>query len=409
MWDAVIERQAYMRAVIETLQQRRLLLLQENSSLVDAAETTTSSSSSCSSSAMLDSPFSSPSVDPLPDGSTAVYVAAESGKSSEVLILAQLGADVHSANVNGWTPVIIAACNDQSKIIEILGEYGADMNAVDKNKDSAITIAAFNGCINALHTLVEYGADVDQSDGNGVTPMVTAFMAGKKEATVKLMQLGADPSQFVAEKLRTAPEHPACMVYHDVFCQGVHESAPCGLIRIPDSEKNALFKLAKLMSSCCGGNAYYSSNNDYFLYTDMASQTIFEADVAKLFLETVSEERVQVMSSIPYPIRRKVCALAYRILCSSLILDGDRIVLSAKVRRYKDILCLLLDKEMLKDTLALRSTCKSNNENRRFPVSIAGDYHELETNLVESFVAFESSRFVDTSEINAAIRLLSSQ
>lgn len=394
MLDAVNERQAYMRAVIATLQRRKSHEISTNLGVASARSSSYRSNTNNK---------DSDTIEPLSDGSTAVYVAAESGKSSEVLTLAELGADVHSANEDGWTPAIIAACNDQTKVIKILGQYDADLNIVDKNKDSAITIAAFNGCINALHTLAEYGADINQPDGKGLTPMVTAFMAGKREATVKLMQLGADPSQFVAEALRTDPEHPACMEYHDVFCRGgLDDSAPCGLTRVPDKEKNAIFTLVKLMSFCCVNNG-----NNNGLCTDMVSQKTFEADVAELLRATVSEVRVQKMFRIPYPIKRKVCELAFRLFNNSLKLDGDRITISVKVHRYTGILCLLLDKEMLKDTLALRVTCKTNNLNRRFPVFIRGEYHELEANLIESFVAFETSRFVETNAINAAIQLLS--
>ena len=96
--------------------------------------------------------------------------------------------------------------------------------------------------------------------------------------------------------------------------------------------------------------------------------------------------------------------MAWRVYQSSLLLDGDRITLAVKARRYMELVCLLFDSAMLGDVLALRMTCKSNSERRRFPVCFV-TYQELEANIIEECVAYGSSRFVSTDVLHAVLAI----
>ena len=87
---------------------------------------------------------------------------------------------------------------------------------------------------------------------------------------------------------------------------------------------------------------------------------------------------------------------------STLLFDGDRLSVAAQARRYVELVCFLFDLDMLGDVLALRMTCKSNNERRRFPVCYVA-YDELEANIVEEWLGYGSCRFVPTDVIRAVM------
>ena len=87
------------------------------------------------------------------------------------------------------------------------------------------------------------------------------------------------------------------------------------------------------------------------------------------------------------------------------MLDGDRLSVGVKARRYMELVCFLFDLTMLSDVLSLRLTCQSNNERRRFPVYLPTAYYELEANLIEEWVGFGSSRFVSTAIIVAVLAI----
>mgnify|MGYP003386769242 FL=1 len=107
----------------------------------------------------------------------------------------------------------------------------------------------------------------------------------------------------------------------------------------------------------------------------------------------------------PYPLKRRLVQLAHHTYQDSLAMDGDRISAWTKARRYAELVCLFLDREMLVDVLALRLSCKCNHEFRRFPV-VATD-GQLEANLVESFLTYDACRFVSSMTIATGIRMLS--
>ena len=74
-------------------------------------------------------------------------------------------------------------------------------------------------------------------------------------------------------------------------------------------------------------------------------------------------------------------------------------------RRYAQLVSLFADQTVLTDLLALRLTCQSNNYRQRFPVTRLPVYHELEVNLVESFIASDASRLVPTGLVNSLLTL----
>ena len=112
------------------------------------------------------------------------------------------------------------------------------------------------------------------------------------------------------------------------------------------------------------------------------------------------------MQDTCYVLSRRLVRIAWRVYQASQLLDGDRITLSTKARRYMELVCFLFDLGMLGDVWALRMTCLSNNERRRFPIYCSTPfYQELEANIIEECVAYGSSRFVSTSVIYAVMAI----
>jgi hypothetical protein len=326
---------------------------------------------------------------PLRDGSTAVYVAAEGGYAHQIQILAEMGADVNTPNENGWTPVIVATCNDQVEVIQTLAAFGANLNTTDNNNDSAVTIAAWNGCVASLQVLAVLGADIDLPDEDGATPLFTAHVADQAGSSVTLMTLGADVSQYMAWSLHSGVS-PARKLFYDFFDNCDAPLSPCMC---------PLFSLTKLMSSVMA-----TDKDDVNVPVNDTDKTLPETYIANALHKSVSLEMQQHMQQqIAYPVRRKLCRLAWRVYKTSLKLDGDRITQSTKALRYAELLNVLCDNTVLADVYALRVTCKANHEIRRFPVCRGGMYRELEANLIESFVAPEASRFLATRDIAQAL------
>ena len=112
------------------------------------------------------------------------------------------------------------------------------------------------------------------------------------------------------------------------------------------------------------------------------------------------------MQCTQYLLRRALVRLARRVYRSSLQLDGDRLTDEASASRYAELACILLDSSMLSDVLALRLTCKTNNEGRRFPVCF-GSYTELEANIIEEWLVCSgcSSRFMSIGVVYEALAM----
>jgi hypothetical protein len=110
------------------------------------------------------------------------------------------------------------------------------------------------------------------------------------------------------------------------------------------------------------------------------------------------------MQKTPYVLKRRLVRIAWRVYQSTLLFDGARLTESAKARRYVELVYFLFDLTMLSDVCALRMTCKSNNERRRFPVCYV-TYRELEANIVEEWLGYGSCRFVSTDVIHAVMAI----
>jgi len=140
--------------------------------------------------------------------------------------------------------------------------------------------------------------------------------------------------------------------------------------------------------------------------TDTRNNIVLVINFAIRMCHMRSSAVILHMQDMPYVLRRRLVRMAHGVYQSSLQLDGERLTEEAKASRYTELVCFLLDASILRDVLALRLTCKSNNERRRFPVCFV-TYRELEANIIEEWLVCSgcSSRFVSSGVMCHAVAM----
>jgi ankyrin repeat protein len=323
---------------------------------------------------------------PTNTGFTPIFSAAWRGRVDVIRTLVGLGIDVNAplAHVNiphehcGATPVHMAANKGHTEAVQALAELGADVNILTDGGRSPLFYAAIQGHGKAVRVLVQHRADVDVS-----SPLVAAVNAGCTDISTFLVNIGADVKQCLHDSMPPRAAHIHEMM--TLFSDGVNR------MRSDDDYsyevKLSLFSLTKLMTSV----------------GDDGAHTLVDTHIATSLLSLVSNVVIDRMHRTPYVLKRRLAYIAWRVYESTLLLDGDRLTVAAKTRRYVELACFLFDSSMLIDVLALRMTCKSNSERRRFPVHGEDDarYEELEANIIEECVGYGSCRFVSTAVIHA--------
>jgi ankyrin repeat protein len=109
--------------------------------------------------------------------------------------LAELGADIITADEQGRTPLLIASNRDRAAVVEVLAELGANINTPSPDGSSLVYVAAVQNSLNVIKVLHKLGADINTpvlKESRTYTPVLAAAGLGHK-ATVKLLyKLGAD-------------------------------------------------------------------------------------------------------------------------------------------------------------------------------------------------------------------------
>jgi hypothetical protein len=217
------------------------------------------------------------------------------------------------------------------------------------------------------------------------------------EASTLLMNLGADVQVCLATQI-IAANHIREMVTQ--LWDSVGLSSPSNESSEEKNAKYAMFSLTKLMSNVL----LDEGDSDTVTERRVADKLLLETNIATSMRDYIPNAVLVQMQATRYVLRRRLVRIAWRVYQSFLLLDGDRVSESVKARRYLEVVCLLFDLDMLGDVAALRMTCKSNNERRRFPVCFIS-YPELEANMIEECVGYASSRFVSTDILYAVMAI----
>ena len=365
------------------------------------------------------------------DGSTPLHVAAAANQVDVVLVLTELGADVHGTTFTGSTPLHLAAQEGHAVVIRALVQVGADVDATDDKACTAAHVAAALGHVDVLSAIIDMRGDVERLNGNGRSPLMAAAAGNHRGAFLALVDAGVDVRQCYFSQDQSVAAFTAeikTMVDDNSWYREGGIVHSCNV-----SKRCWIYSLVLLMmktryyydhitakasdrslttrTSRDNHNNINLADEDELMPFHLLTGTV--ATVCLCHLLGHKNSPVDHLFNTTYTLRQRLVRVALRVLqegnCGDNIVGRSTVVaLSdvAKIERFVEVVCILLDEDMLRDVLALRLTCKSNCDRRRFPVvCLSRNYEELEANMVEEWVAHSCSRLLSTSVVHKVLKI----
>jgi ankyrin repeat protein len=103
----------------------------------------------------------------LPDGETALHIAARYREPRFTALLVAFGADQFAANAGGALPLHAAAHGDRAAVVALYVTNGMPADVPDRRGRTALMAAITNNALRAAVVLLENGADGGARDGDG--------------------------------------------------------------------------------------------------------------------------------------------------------------------------------------------------------------------------------------------------
>jgi ankyrin repeat protein len=143
----------------------------------------------------------------LANGLTPLGIAAFEGCVSivELLLKAEIKANVHHQNSDGFTPLHIAVHNGHTEIVKLLLGAQANVYQVDIHGCTALTIATYKSNIDSIPLLINAGADVNHKVKKGWSPLCIAAYNGDSNVVQLLLDNGANIHCAIKVKLVKDP------------------------------------------------------------------------------------------------------------------------------------------------------------------------------------------------------------
>ncbi|KAK0627407.1 ankyrin repeat-containing domain protein [Immersiella caudata] len=129
------------------------------------------------------------------NGATALYLAAQAGRSDVAQLLLEGGANPSIATKNDIRPLERAVASSNIELVDLLIRHGADVKFLDNMGRSIVHIASAQPDVRILRRVLEAGADalLQQPDHRGGTPLHVAVQNDNEEIALALMEFGATP------------------------------------------------------------------------------------------------------------------------------------------------------------------------------------------------------------------------
>ncbi|XP_017544099.1 CARD- and ANK-containing Inflammasome Adaptor Protein [Pygocentrus nattereri] len=163
----------------------------------------------------------------LPNQTSALHLAIQSGSMPLTQILLDKGLDPNSIGPKDQTPLHFSALHNQPTLMALLLHKGAQVNSVTQDGLTALHLASQSGHTEAVAQLLEGRADVHTQDKQGRTALHWAANHGEANIIKLLLFAGADANH--AEKERKTPLHLAAMAGHtDAVSTLLAGKAKCG-------------------------------------------------------------------------------------------------------------------------------------------------------------------------------------
>lgn len=139
----------------------------------------------------------------------ALLTAVERGHLKRAQMLIDQGADVNTADADGWTPLMWAVATGQKKLVSLLLDKGADVHARDKEGNTALIHAAM-AHPEIAERLTKHGADLNAQNKVGTTALMWAVFLDNEGVMNHLIAQGAD--------LNKQNDHGQCALMTAVAC-----------------------------------------------------------------------------------------------------------------------------------------------------------------------------------------------
>lgn len=123
---------------------------------------------------------------------TALHVAAEYDRTSNIAILLEHNSALEAKDANGLTPLASAAHRGHAKSVQLLLEHQADVNTSNIYGQRPLHLAAREDHEQTMQCLLEHGADIEGRDFRRGTPLLAAAGSGRRAAVRFLADQGAD-------------------------------------------------------------------------------------------------------------------------------------------------------------------------------------------------------------------------
>ena len=140
----------------------------------------------------------------LPDGRSALHLAAQKGNIAVVKWLIKAKAEVDAQTKTGWTPLMIAAQKGHGGIVQVLTEESADVKKSLKDGRTVLHIAAEENYVDVVNKLIKAKEiEVDAQTETLWTPLMIAAQKGLGDIVDALIEAGAGINRTLRHR-RTA-------------------------------------------------------------------------------------------------------------------------------------------------------------------------------------------------------------
>lgn len=106
--------------------------------------------------------------------------------------LLEHGADIASADMEGWTSLHNASCYGHTHLIDLLMTHGANVNQLSTDHETPLYAAVLANKTEPVKKLFRHGADVNVANVFGCTPLYEAVSRDYLLCTWTLLDVGAE-------------------------------------------------------------------------------------------------------------------------------------------------------------------------------------------------------------------------